>query len=239
MAGRLAWNLTNRLRISLSMGNTKTGRMLVSKSSAYTCPDCPFKGAGCYAETSQSGTRKWREISTDGSGISWSEFLAQIGRLRPGSLWRHNEAGDLPGKGNRIDRIRMSELISANADADCLGFTYTHKPVLTGPNSRSNRAAIREANTTGFVVNLSADNPDDAVRKLALGIGPVCLVLPFDAPRTSKLDNGVRIIACPAENTDKTCRDCGWCQRVNRSFVVGFRAHGVRRRMVSEIAGSE
>ena len=237
MPSRVEWKLANDVRVSLSMGNRKTGRMLVSKTSANTCPPgCPFLGSGCYAEFSQSGTQKWREISEIGqSGISWSDFCERVRTLRAGSLWRHNEAGDLPGIGNRIDKIALSQLVMANIDRR--GFTYTHKPVLTGPNSVENRKLINGANVSGFTINLSADNIVDADSLHSLRIAPIVVVIPTDAPRRLKTPKGVRILSCPAENSDKTCRDCGWCQKPNRSFVVGFHAHGVRKRMVSEIVG--
>lgn len=230
---RSDWTLANGLRFQVSNGNSKTGRMLVSKTSAVTCPPgCPFLGSGCYAETAQSGTRVWREISTTESGLTLSEFCARIRALPPDALWRHNEAGDLPGKGPRIAPKALASIAKANLGRR--GFTYTHKPI-TGPHGKANRRAIRAANSAGFTINLSADNPADMRSKVASGVGPVCVVVPTDSLRRTAVVDGTRLVRCPAEYRDTTCRDCGLCARADRSFVIAFSAHGVRKRMVSEI----
>ena len=233
MVTRREWPLAAGERFSWSNGNTKTGRMLVTRSSAITCPpSCPFIGAGCYGEASQSGTRVWREISGGSDGVSLSDLCDRIRAVPAGSLWRMNETGDLPGVGNRIRMSSLRRITKANSGRR--GFTYTHKTL-----TPRNVSAIREANADDFVVNLSADNRADAVRKLDANCAPVVLVVPLGTPRMTRLDNDVRVLRCPAERSDKTCLDCGWCARPNRDFVVGFGAHGVRKRMVSEMVGSE
>ena len=235
---RLDWQIqTEELRFSWSdRGNVKTCCATSKTGSASCPPGCPFFGAGCYGETNQSGTRIWREISTDTeNGLSLSELCAKIRSLKSGKIWRHNEVGDLPGIGDKIDPDMLGRIVSANSGRR--GFTYTHKPILTGPESRANRDHIRESNRAGFVINLSADGIDDVPDKVSLGIAPVCVVVPTEAPRTMRIGK-VKILTCPAEyKADKNCRDCGWCARPNRDYVVAFHAHGARKRMVSEIVG--
>jgi hypothetical protein len=220
-------------------GNKKTGRMPVSKTSASSCPPgCPFLGAGCYGEYCQTGTQHWKAISTGPDfekSLDLSEFTSRVRSFKPGQPWRHNEAGDLPGEGNRISESEFGAILESNTGRS--GFTYTHKPVLSGPESARNRRILADARHRhpDFIVNLSADNPDDAVRKLALDLGPVCMVLPVGSPKVQKLDNGVRVVQCPADaKRGRTCLDCrGFCRKRDRDFVVGFEAHGVKKRQVS------
>jgi len=73
-------------------------------------------------------------------------------------LWRHNEAGDLPGEGDDIDVPKLRALVQANRGKR--GFTYTHKPVLDNPQ---NAVAIKCANQNGFTVNLSADSIEEGL----------------------------------------------------------------------------
>ena len=152
--------------------NAKVGPMPVSTSSNETCPDaCPLKRNGCYAEAGPLGML-WRSLSgataggtftTGGKGvakaISWEQFKAAIASLPEGTLWRHNQAGDLPGLNDAIDVEALRGLVVANQGKR--GYTYTHKPV-TGPHGAANVAAIRDANANGFTVNLSADNLSEA-----------------------------------------------------------------------------
>jgi hypothetical protein len=65
----------------------------------------------------------WDRTGT--SGMPWRQFCEEVARLPKGTLWRHNEAGDLPGKGSRLDRRALGLLL----DAAChtRGFTFTHK----------------------------------------------------------------------------------------------------------------
>ena len=84
--------------------NVKTGPIPVSTSSAETCPTvCPFRGSGCYAESGPLGLH-WMAVTRAKRGTNWGEFLDAVRGIAAGSLWRHNQAGDLPGMGNRIAR---------------------------------------------------------------------------------------------------------------------------------------
>ena len=77
-------------------------------------------------------------------------------------LWRHNQAGDLPGRGNKIDLRLLAELVAANRQRR--GFTYTHKPL-----TAANVAAIMGATRDGFTVNVSANSPAHGAAKRRAG----------------------------------------------------------------------
>lgn len=91
---------------------------------------------------------------------------------------RHNQAGDLPGKGGEIDAEAL-QLVEANQGKR--GFTYTHKPM-----TAANMAAVKAANDSGFTVNLSANNLTHADELAALAIAPVVTVLPEDYARKER-----------------------------------------------------
>ena len=209
--------------------NAKTGPIPVSTTSADTCPDaCPLKGAGCYADHGPLGLL-WRKVSQGRAGLSWADFLEQIETLPRRILWRMNQAGDLPGEGDAIDQDKLSQLVRANGTRR--GFTYTHKPA-----TRSNLAAIQAANKAGFTINLSADNLREADTLSDTGAGPVVVVLPADQLRPVKTPQGRTVAICPATIAPVTCMDCGLCALPGRKAIIGFPAHGIRRKAASAIA---
>ena len=213
--------------------NKKPGKMPVSTSDRGTCPDaCPFKNNGCYAEGYPLKGR-WDEVTSGKRGGLFSDFVNQVAALPDNILWRHNQAGDLPGDGENIDRGALLALAGANAGKR--GFTFSHYNV---ESNKHNRAAIATANAKGFTINLSANNLDHADKLTDLGIGPVATVLPhdFDARKTTT-PKGRIVAQCPATyRDDVTCKTCGLCQKQSRRVIVGFPAHGNSKRKASAVA---
>lgn len=252
------------MMLTLESRNVKVGAMPVSTSPNITCPDaCPLKKSGCYAEHGPLGII-WRALSASTSHIvqlsrgvahalSWDSFCEAIADLAEGAIWRHNQAGDLPGENNEIDVVALDKLVQANRGRR--GFTYTHKP-LTGQYGTSNSAAIKSANDQGFTINLSADNLREADELTEANVGPVVVVLPVETQRaydkngwlesledyrtrTSNIrtPNGVKVAPCPATYQDGvSCITCQLCQRQTRKCVVGFPAHGAAKRKASNVA---
>ena len=222
--------------LTRSSSNEKTGPIPVSTSPASTCPDsCPLKGNGCMV----IGPFKWHwdKVSRGERGSAWEVFLDELRTLPRGQLWRHNQAGDLPGNNEEISSEFLKDLVKANQGRK--GFTYTHKPVLSeqaGP-VESNRAAIKEANAQGFTINLSANGLNHADKLAALGIGPVCTILPDQNPVNRTTPQGRKVVICPAQTRDNTtCASCGLCQRADRSVIVGFMPHGSQQKKALAIA---
>jgi len=172
----------------------------------------------------------WNKVAE--RGCDWSSFCAQVAALPEGQLWRHNAAGDLPGENNQLDTDALRALVEANQGRK--GFTYTHKPL-----TREIRAAIADANLRGFTVNVSCDSLE-AVDSLGLAL-PTVVVLPELAkgerePRVSRTPAGHRVVTCPAQYRETNCAECGLCQRSDRQYAIGFRAHGYAHKKVSAIA---
>ena len=197
--------------------NEKTGPIPVSMSTRDTCPAaCAFRGSGCYAEQGHVAIH-WRNVEK--KGVSFDEFCAQVYQLPPGTLWRHNVAGDLPGRGNRIDVAKLRDLVDANEGKR--GFTYTHKPM-----TPTNVKAVRSANRNGFTINLSANTLQqaDTLRHHRL---PVVVVVDSGTTENIVTPAGQTVVICPATRYDHvTCATCQLCQRSDRKVVVGFPAHG-------------
>jgi hypothetical protein len=234
-------NTNNPPRYHLTMvsKNVKTGPIPVSTSAASTCPDaCPLKAKGCYASSGFHLAMHWKAVSENGRGDDWATFVSRISALPFGQLWRHNQAGDLPGENNQIDTDALAQLVDANAGKR--GWTYTHKPVTGNGNVETcNRAAVRDANAQGFTVNLSADNLTEADELKNADCGPVVVVLPVGSPLAMTTPAGHKVIVCPAQRPESkaTCATCGLCQR-QRSVIVGFLAHGTQARAASAIAAN-
>jgi len=175
----------------------------------------------------------WQAVSRGERGSWWPTFLQQIRDLPDGQPWRHNQAGDLPGWGDTIDRPMLNQLVTANTGRR--GWTYTHKPILTVADS----AAINRANQSGFTINLSADTLAEADNLSEWKCGPVVVVVPRGTPRTSYTPAGRKIVLCPAQyRAGVTCESCLLCQRADRSVIVGFVAHGTAAKRAEAICRS-
>jgi hypothetical protein len=234
--------MTTQASLNLSSYNKKTGPIPVSTSDASTCPtSCPFKKHGCYAESGplrivwtrigNENTKSRRAEYMNSSDHSWENFLSRVESIPDGQLWRHNQAGDLPGKGDHIDVPRLAELVKANAGKK--GFTYTHKPL----NVNGNRAAIKAANKKGFTINLSANNLAHADALAKAKVGPVVVALPHDQTTDTVTPGGIPVTVCRAVGNDYVnCQTCGLCQKKNRKSIVGFPAHGSGWKLADEIA---
>lgn len=215
--------------------NAKTGPIPVTTTSEETCPDsCPLKSHGCYAESGPIALF-WRKVTERKAGMAWQQAMAEIRKLPKGTLWRHNQAGDLPGAGDTIDKGAMMELIAANRGRR--GFTYTHKPALPGSE---NAYLVAKANLAGFAVNLSADNLAEADQLANLDIAPVVCVLPSDQVTAIKTPAGRHVAICPATISDNVnCASCGLCAMIDRKAIIGFPAHGTSKRKATQIAKGE
>ena len=203
--------------------NGKTGPIPVSTSSRDTCPvDCAVRAA-CYASAGPLALH-WSAVSSGSRGSDWSGFVSSIASLPDGQLWRHNQAGDLPGNGHTVDPVALGQLVHANAGKR--GFTYSHY------RDTASLAWIKHANAWGFTVNLSANSLEDADTLADTGAGPVVCVLPSTQTQNTVTPKGRRVVVCPATQPDDvSCATCQLCQR-QRETIVGFPAHGSHYRKI-------
>jgi len=218
--------------LTLKSSNKKTGTIPVSTSPQSNCPlDCPLYKNGCYGENHGLNFH-WNKVSNNQRGVNWSQFIDQIQSIPNGSIWRHNQVGDLEGlkdNDNLIDPVKLGELVKANIGKR--GFTYTHKT-----ENPKNHYWIEQANNWGFTINLSANNLDHADYLMGLNIAPVVTILPSDSPKKQITKNGNTVITCPQTYIDDlTCADCKLCQIRDRSTIVGFPSHGSGKNKVNKV----
>ena len=211
-----------QVHLTLKSANAKTGPIPVSTTAKQSCPtDCAMRDA-CYASTGPLALH-WSAISNGTRGTDWIEFTRAIAALPDGQLWRHNQAGDLPGDGTTVDPVRLGQLVAANIGRR--GFTYSHY------RDGASLSWIKTANEHGFTVNLSANDLHDADTLADTGAGPV-VVLPSTQNENTTTPAGRRVVVCPAtQRDDVSCATCQLCQR-QRSTIVGFPAHGTKKRVI-------
>ncbi len=211
-----------KFHLTLKSSNAKTGKIPVSTSSNSTCPStCPFNNnQGCYANNGPLALH-WQKISQGLRGTDYATFLESIKSLPLGQLWRHNQAGDLPGNGKNINSKMLNDLVKANHAKN--GFTYTHYD----PSKYNNGKKIENANKKGFTINLSANNPNEADNLFDLNIAPVVTVLPYSQIKNLYTPKGRKIIVCPAAIKEGiSCATCKLCSIRDRKVIIGFPAHG-------------
>lgn len=226
--------MTYNVALTKVSNNVKTGPMPVSTTTFETCPnDCPLMNNGCYAGFGPLSIH-WRKVTEGLRGVSWEAFCVLIDKLPKGILWRHNQAGDLPGNRISVDRDAMRKLIKANKGKR--GFTYTHYNVI---NNKENQEIVRYANNNGFTVNLSANNLAHADLLVKVNCGPVVTLLSKEIEGKQKIttQDGNIVVVCPATYNDEvSCYSCGLCAHVKRKTIVGFPAHGNNKNKASTIS---
>jgi len=212
-----------QVHLTPKSANAKTGPIPVSTTERASCPsDCKMKSE-CYAASGPLALH-WAAVSNGARGTDWAEFTDAIAALPDGQLWRHNQAGDLPQSGGTIDPALLGDLVAANIGKR--GFTYSHHRDAESINW------IRHANQWGFTVNLSANDLHDADALADADAGPVVVVLPSTQTSNTTTPRGRPVIVCPAtQRDDVSCATCQLCQR-QRAAIVGFPAHGTRRRVI-------
>lgn len=212
-----------QVHLSLKSSNVKTGPIPVSTTSRDTCPtSCAMRDA-CYAASGPLALH-WSAVSAGTRGTDWGSFCGSVSVLPEGQLWRHNQAGDLPGDGSTVDPAALGQLVAANRGRR--GFTYSHY------RDADSLTWIRHANAWGFTVNLSANDLADADTLADTGAGPVVCVLPSTQTQNTVTPAGRRVVVCPAtQRDDVSCSTCQLCQR-QRDTIVGFPAHGTRKRVI-------
>lgn len=211
------------VHLSLKSSNVKTGPIPVSTTSRDTCPTSCAMREACYAASGPLALH-WSAVSAGTRGTDWESFCESVSVLPDGQLWRHNQAGDLPGDGHTVDPVALGHLVAANRGRR--GFTYSHY------RDVDSLKWIKHANEWGFTVNLSANDLADADTLADTQAGPVVCVLPSTQTQNTVTPAGRRVVVCPAtQRDDVSCSTCQLCQR-QRDVIVGFPAHGTRKRVI-------
>lgn len=226
--------------LTLRSNNRKLGPCAVASGPRSTCPtSCPFRNdGGCYGEGYPINTH-WNRVDRRERGYEWPEFCERVSDLPRRPPWRYGDVGDLPGRGDRVSRPKVAELVAANDRRR--GFAYSHYPVLASRWATHNHMVLQRAIEGGLTVNLSAEGLSKADALYKLGF-PVVTVLPRSLGDWRKLVTpaGVTVLRCPAERGSVQCINCGGsggplCARPYRPYIVGLTAHGSRARTVEAV----
>jgi len=223
--------------LTIKSSNDKTGPIAVSTTARTSCPTtCPLAGeGGCYAEAGYYTRMHWDAVTAGTRGLSVLEFISAVAKLRPGSKFRHNVAGDLWHDGGAIRADLLRKLADATANLKA-AWTYTHHL-----RTSANLAAMRSAIRRGFTVNLSTEVRSEAAKFAKRGLPVVCIV-PEGSPAKFE-HNGVTFRQCPAtfDGSPTQCENCGGgiplCARADRNFVITFPVHGTRARVATASCG--
>lgn len=213
------------IKYSLSAGNSKTGAMLLVRSPRSTCPEsCGLKGNGCYAENFPLALHWLKQEQT---GVDFATVLYAVRTLPKKALWRLFEAGDFEPSSENPELISSQQVVSLlAANKGKRGFGYTHYPVLP------NLEVLQLMNASGLTINASADTFEQVKLYQSLGL-PTTLLVAENFPKDSVVE-GVHIVVCPNQSTPSkpTCLQCQMCQEPDRDYVIGFRAHGTKKRKI-------
>lgn len=222
--------LSMSYHITMVSTNVKTGPMPVTTSSRESCsPVCPFFGNGCYAESGPLRIH-WNAVTANQRGEGFYEHCTTIASIEAGSIWRMNQAGDLPHVGGLIDAGAMRLLCEASQHLR--GFTYTHHDMTI----EENLSIVEECNIAGFTVNLSANDLDHADTLYSTGL-PVVVVLPITQEENLTTPAGYKVVVCPAAIRENvSCFTCQLCSRADRQVIVGFPAHGTGMKKADSVA---
>ena len=227
---------TYQTGLTLKSKNKKTGNIPVSTTTAKTCPlTCPFNhknDGGCYADSGPLAIH-WRKVTSLERGMSFDLFLKQIENLPSDQMWRHNQAGDLPGNGEKLDSKACQDLAKANKGKK--GYTYTHYD----PSLYNNSKIINSMNNAGFTVNLSGNNTAHAIALKKEYTSPVVTVVKsdhFENRKNSYKKNSVHFVRCPADYNEKVnCKSCKLCAVPQRKSVICFPAHGTGKKRINNL----
>ena len=216
--------------------NKKLGGLPATTTSKDSCPTtCSYNpasgGGGCYAAQGPMEWQ-WRKLDdpNNDKALNIHQLAERLSRLRKHTLFRLNQAGDLPGNGLEINATETQQLVDACGHADGFGFTHYR------PDVGNNAALILAANQSGLTINMSAENLTQVDEFMSLGIGPVVVALPSDQRKAMKTPAGNHIAICPTYLDDRmTCASCGICQKVDRRSVIAFPAHGATKARVEKV----
>lgn len=149
--------------------------------------------------------------------------------LPHGAMVRHLVSGDLfyndEPDSKHIEAIRRAH----KRHPHVRGWGYTHG---------WRRLDADTLNLPNLTFNASCETIADVEQALEQG-WPATLVVPEDHPKVVKHDK-FTVVVCPNQTIGITCDRCRLCLKKDRKLrgkpmVVGFRAHGSRKKRVAEV----
>jgi hypothetical protein len=220
--------------------NRKTGKVHATHASQVSCPPCPFRENGCYAEGGPQGiqTRELNKFAY-GMGLTPQDVAVQEAeaiRNLPGDglPLRIHVVGDCASDEAARTVSDAVRDFQANGGGDA--WTYTH--------------AWRDVDRASWgTVSVLASCETPAAAREAMDKGyPVALVVGSVPSRKAFKIDELTVIPCPQEmGKNITCKECrlcfkgGWLLKTKRA--IAFIAHGAAqarvRKFLASINGKE
>ena len=193
-------------------------------SATYTqqdsCPPCPLRAAGCYAEvgTLAFTTRRLNRAPTVDRPVVLAKTEArQIDALTGWRKLRVHVVGD--SRTPAAARVVGAAMVRYSRKHEQPAWTYTHA-----------WRTVARADWRGATVLASCDRPADVPKAQSKGY-PIALVVPEHPSRQVYQYAGLSVLPCPAQfKTDGVrgahCETCQICERpdelTRRGLVLGF-----------------
>lgn len=211
--------------VTLKSANKKTGPMAATYRTVESCPTAcfhhPDNGGTCYGATGHGGGvfRIASKYGVDHMG----KVRALAGDLPANGMLRLNVVGDFLNDAGDLDVDYVDAVNDvARARPDVTIIAYTHAWRRLSPD------------LFDFVVNASCETADDVDKARANGWQAVLVLADDDDPLIGARVADKRVIVCPEQRSDRVnCANCGLCAK-ERPTVVGFIAHGARRRLLGD-----
>lgn len=190
-----------------------------------TCPaTCSLlKSGACYALGGRVALqqRKAGQDAKDGDRLRY--WLLGIPRRHK---VRHLVSGDLMGEDGKVDMDFVAAIREGHEEAQIDGWGYTHAWRELSPLDINNKRVT---------FNASCESEDQAREALEAG-WPTVLVLPYGVEKHPRIEladgRKVPVYVCPEQKNGTPCSVCKQCLRGDRKHVVGFMAHGVKKRSI-------
>lgn len=211
--------------------NEKTGVCHATYASQTSCPPCPLKGAGCYAEHGPMGVHTHR-INKAAQGAT----PLQVAEAEAHAI-RNTLSGRLDLRLHVVGDCASNEAASLVSEAAL----ETLKP---GREAWSYTHAWKNVDRASWGgVSVLASNETTAGVKEAQGKGwaTALIVTKFQDTRLYEKD-GLKILPCPQQaHPEKKvqCVDCRLCfddaRLAAKGITIGFEAHGSRFKVVGRM----
>lgn len=210
--------------LSYPTGNKKLGPIPAITAGRDTCPaSCPLMGNGCYAENFPM-LGHWDKVSNGERGVTLSSLVDKIRELPTSLPLRYGVAGDIPPS-----ELHWAEICSAVGSRKLKAWCYTHRPY----EKRIHETAV----LNGMTVNYSCHSESEAIEHVKAG-RPAAIVLESNVKWRAKAVRdddgklfGAMIMVCPQHYDKKvTCGSCMLCHSRPKDMIIGFPAHGSRKK---------
>ena len=203
---------------TLKSSNGKLGTSFSTFMSAEeSCPtSCPFKKKGCYGDNFPLSLH-WGKVD-----LSWTTIMHRLAGLPMNSNVRFHVVGDYH---EGMPEVKELTRIVKRKRLNVISFTHR----LPTPE---HVAIVKAAN---YVINFSTEVLSKAKECLELGVNAVIAISSSETRKYYKED-GVNVVVCPAQLLERmNCEQCMLCSqdRVSRKIVVGFLAHGTKKKLAN------